>query len=277
MCIDIRPATADDAAAIAELMRISVSETVRRITILGSPHLTRFVADEIAAGQGDEYRVSVLGRHVVGVCVWRQIPQGVQLNHLYLAPDMRGQGLGPTLILEGLRRHQAKSELRLSVDVFFDNPLARTWYRSWGMRREQHLKWVQIPLPPLQSLENVRCVITGLSEANERHSRYGFSQLSLSTSIARYPIGRLGDGLFRTTSFSILQDPAALQGLARIGSQRHLLCVGSATHAALSRLECATVVAESERLVASSAAAINELESSVSAQRPRRRQSSAHY
>ena len=277
ICADIRPASADDAVAIAELMRASVSETVRRITILGSPHLARFVADQIASAQGDEYSVSVLGPHVVGVCVWRLTHQRVQLNHLYLAPDVRGQGLGPKLILEGLRRHQAKSELRLSVDVFFDNPLARTWYRSWGMRREQHLKWVQIPLPLLQSLENVRCVITGLSEANERHSRYGFSQLSLSTPIARYAIGRLGDGLFRTTSFSILQDPAALQGLARIGSQRHLLCVGSVTHAALARMESATVVAESERLVTSNAAAINSLEFSVSDQRPLRRQTSVRH
>lgn len=152
-CIDIRPATPDDAGAIAALMRMGVSKTVRLVTILGSPNLTRFVADEIAAGQADEYTVSARGTDVVGVCVWRRIPKGVQLNHLYLAPDMRGQGLGSRLILEGLRRHQATSDLRLSVDVFFDNPQARSWYHSWGMRREQHLKWVQIPLPPLQSLK----------------------------------------------------------------------------------------------------------------------------
>jgi len=274
ICADIRPASTDDAGAIAELMRASVSETVRRITILGSPNLARFVADQIASAQGDVYRVSVLGPHVVGVCVWRVTHQRVQLNHLYVAPDVRGQGRGQKLILEGLRRHQAKPDLDLSVDVFFDNPQARTWYRSWGMGREQHLKWVQIPLPPLKPIENVRCVITGLSEANDRHSRYGFSQLSVSTPIARYPVGRLGDGLFRITSFSILHDPEALLGLARLDSQRDLLCVGPAENVAVCRLESATVVAESERLVASSAAALNHLEVSLSAQSRHLRQTS---
>ncbi len=274
--IDIRPATPDDAEAIAALMRLSVSETVRRITILGSPHLARFVTDDIAAGQGDEYVVSAVGTRVVGVSAWRRTDQGLQLNHLYLAPDVRGQGLGPKLVLEGLRRHRTKTDLRFSLDVFFDNPRAQAWYRSWGMRREQHLKWMQLPLPPLKPLENVRCTITGLSEANARHRRYGFSQLTLSTPTASYRIGRLGDGLFRTTTFSILQDQAALQGLARIDSERHLLCVGPARDATASRLESAAVVAESERLVASCAAIIDHLEPSASARRRSLRQTPVH-
>lgn len=246
------------------LMRSSVSETVRQITILGSPHLASFVADDIATTQGDEYVVSVFGTRVVGVCTWRRTPGRLQLNHLYLAPDLRGRGLGSQLILEGLYRHTANAELRLSVDVFFDNPQAQRWYRSWGMRREQHLKWVQIPLPSLKPLENVRCVITGLSEANKRHSRYGFSHMTLSTPNDSYVIGRLGDGLFRTSSSDILRDSVALQGLARIDSQRQLLCI-AATPAG-SRSKSASLVAESERLVASSAAIIRHLESSGSTQ-----------
>ncbi len=263
----IRPATSSDSEAIARLMAISVSDVVRRITIMGSPYLARFIADELTANRGDEYVVGTIAEQVVGMCSWRHADTTLQLNHLYLAVDIRGYGLGTALILDGLRRIRQPQEQQLSVDVFFDNPRARTWYQSWNMQSELRSKWIQLSLPPLLHTKNFHCTISGISEADRRNHRYGFSQLTLETALATYKIGRLGQGLFRAGTCGILRDLAALQGLARLDVGRQLLCVGPAEDCAERVPGAATLVVESERLVSPCADVIDHLEASLSRRR----------
>lgn len=260
----IQSAGVEDSEAIAVLMREGVSDAVRWITIMGSPNLARYIADEVAAKRGDEYVVGTAQGLVVGMCSWRHAGTTLQLNHLYLASEVRRQGLGTALILDGLQRVRRLEEEELALDVFYDNPRARAWYRSWGMSPERHVRWIQSPLPPLAPQEALSCAISGLAESDERHLRYGFSQFTLSTTEATYQIGRLRDGLFRAGSDAILRDPAALQGLARIDPQRRLLCAELVKDDAEPPRRGATLVAESERLVSSCATALTHLESWLS-------------
>ena len=263
----IRPAAPQDSDAVATRMREGVSDAVRWMTIMGSPHLTHYIADEVAAKREDEYVVGTVQGLVVGMCSWRHAGTTLQLNHLYLASEFRGQGLGTALILDGLHRVRRPQEQQLGLDVFYDNPRARAWYRSWGMNPERHVRWIQVPLPPLDPHEALCCVISGLAESDERHLRYGFSQFTLSTTVATYQIGRLGDGLFRAGSSAILRDPAALQGLTQIDSQRQLLCAEPIEDCAELPQRGAAPVAESERLVSSCAAVLKHLESSLTRRR----------
>lgn len=263
----IRPARPGDSKVIAALMHDGVSDAVRWITIMGSPHLSRYVADEIVGNNEDEYVVGTVRGLVVGMCSWRHAGTTLQLNHLYLASEVRGQGLGTALILDGLRRVRRPEEERLGLDVFYDNPRARVWYRSWGMSPERHVRWIQSPLPPLDHQDTLSCDISGLAESDERYLRYGFSQFTLSTTVATYQIGRLGDGLFRTGSGAILHDSAALQGLTRIDSHRQLLCAEPVEDCAGLPQRVATSVAESERLVSSCATVSKHLESSLARRR----------
>jgi ribosomal protein S18 acetylase RimI-like enzyme len=263
----IRPARPGDSEAIAILMREGVSDQVRRITIMGSPHLARFIADELAANGSDEYIVGTMQEHVIGMCSWKHTDKTLHLNHLYLAPEVRGQGLGIALMLDGLSRIPRTPEHNLSADVFFDNPRVQAWYRSLNMRPEKHFHWIQLPLPTLKSGGEFRCTISGLAEAAANHFRYGFSQVALSTNSANYQVDRLGSGLFRVGMFSILQDPAALQGLTRFDAERQLLCIGSAEDYADLSPGANTLVAESERLVSSCATVLENLESSLSRRR----------
>ena len=263
----IRHARPGDSKVIAALMHDGVSDAVRWITIMGSPHLSRYVADEIVGNNEDEYVVGTVRGLVVGMCSWRHAGTTLQLNHLYLASKVRGQGLGTALILDGLHRVRRPEEERLGLDVFYDNPRARVWYRSWGMSPERHVRWIQLPLPTVDPQAALCCAISGLAESHERYLRYGFSQFALSTIVATYQIGRLGDGLFRTGSGVILRDPAALQGLARIDSQRQLLCAEPVEDYAELPQMGATSVAESERLVSSCATVSKHLESSLSRRR----------
>lgn len=264
----IRPARPEDSEAIATLMREGVSDAVRHITIMGSPHLARYLADEIMAQKGDEYVVGTSQGHVIGMSSWRHRGTILQLNHLYLASDVRGQGLGTALVLNGLRRIRRPEEQQLSLDVFYDNPRARAWYRRWGMSPECHVRWIQLPLPPVAPQAAHCCATSGLAESQERHLRYGFSQFTLSTTVTTYQIGRLGEGLFRIGSDAILRDPAALQGLTCIDSQRQLLCAEPVEDGADMPQRDALPVAESERLVSSCATVIEHLKPSL----PKRRQ-----
>ena len=263
----IRPARPGDSEAIAVLIREGVSDAVRRMTIIGSPHLACYIADEVIAKTGDEYVVGTVRAAVVGMCSWRHAGTTLQLDYLYLASGVRGKGLGTALVLDGLRRIRRPQEQQLGLDVFYDNPRARAWYRSWGMNPERHVRWIQLPLPPLDPHEALCCVISGLAESDERYLRYGFSQFTLSTTVATYQIGRLGHGLFRTGSGAILRDPAALQGLTRIDSQRQLLWAEPVEDYAEPPRRGAAPVAESERLVASCATVLNHLESSLTRRR----------
>ena len=263
----IRPARVEDSEAIAVLMREGVSDQVRRITIMGSPYIARFLADEVAANGEDVYVVGTVQGLVVGMCSWRHAGTTLQLNHLYLASDVRGQGLGAALILNGLQRVRRPEEQQLGLDVFYDNPRARAWYRLWGMSPERHVRWIQSPLPLLDHQDALSCDISELPESDERHLRYGFSQFTLSTTVATYRIGRLGHGLFRTGSGAILHDPAALQGLTRIDSQRQLLCAEPVKDDVEPTRRGVTPVAESERLIASCATMLKHLESSLTNRR----------
>lgn len=260
----IRPARPGDSEAIAALMREGVSERVRQITILGSPHLAQFIADELAMRGNEEYLVATMQEQVVGICSWKHTDEILHLNHLYLAQAYQGHGLGSALMLDGLNRIRRPSEHTLSVDVFFDNPRAQTWYRSLAMRPEKRVHWLRLPLPSVESGDWSSCTISGLAEEAVRHARYGFSQFTLSTSTARHQVGRLGDHAFRVGEVAILQDSAALRGLAHLDSRRHLLCTASAEDWAELSLDIRTRVAESERLVSSCASVREHLESSLS-------------
>ena len=260
----IRPARPGDSEAIAALMREGVSDQVRRITILGSPYLARFIADELAGNKNDEYVVCTVRERVVGMCSWKHTGKTLHLNYIGVAPDVQGQGLGIALMLDGLRRIRRTSQRILSIDVFSDTPRAHAWYRSLHLRSEKHFYWIQLPLLLLKSGGDLRCTISGLDEAAAAHFRYGFSHITLTTNSASYQVGRLGPDLFRVGTFAILQDPAALQGLARFDAERQLVCIGSAEDCTNLSLGANSLVAESDRLVSFCATVLEHLESSLS-------------
>ena len=263
----IRPAGPEDSEAIAALMLEGTSDRVRRVTILGSPYLARFIADELTRNKSDEYVMCTVRERVVGMSAWRHTDTALHLNYVGVAPDMRGQGLGTALMLDGLRRIRRTPERILSIDVFSDTPRAQAWYRSLNLCSEEHVQWIQLPLPSSKPDDGLHCTISGLDEAAADHLRYGFSHVTLTTNSASYQVGRLGTDLFRVGTFAILQDFAALQGLARFDAERQLVCIGATEDCPDLSAVASSLVAESERLVSSCATALEKLELSLSRRR----------
>ena len=260
----IRPARRGDSEAIAALMVETTSEQVRRITILGSPYLARFVADELAGNKNDEYVTCTVREQVVGMCAWRHTDTALHLNYISVEPERRGQGLGIALMLDGLRRIHRTSQRMFSVDVFSDTPRAHAWYRSLSLRSERRTKWIELPLSLTQPGNGHDCTVSGLDEADLNHFRYGFSQFTLTTNSATYRVGRLGQNLFRVGTSAILQDTAALQGLVHLDPERELVCSGSDGDANILSFAHSSLIAESERLVSSGASVMEHLELSLS-------------
>ena len=260
----IRSARPGDSEAIAALMRATASEQVRRITILRSPYLARFIADELARNKNDEYVMCTVQERIVGMCAWKHGDTALHLNYLSVAPDMRGQGLGTVLMLDGLRRIRRTPQHVLSTNVWPDTPRAHAWYRALDLRSEERTQWIQLPLPSPKPGGGLHCTISGLDEAAANHLRYGFSRVTLTTNSASYQVGRLGADLFRVGTFAILQDPAALQGLACFDAERQLVCFGSAEDYTDLSPGTHALVAKSERLVSPCATVLENLESSRS-------------
>lgn len=120
----IRPATPADADVIARVHMDSRAATMPYLPPQRRGH------DEVAAWVRDHVLprcrtwVAVRGGRVEGYAVL----DGDLLDHLYLRPDARRQGLG-TLLLDEARRH---SPAGLTLHVFAQNTGARAFYAAHG-------------------------------------------------------------------------------------------------------------------------------------------------
>lgn len=124
----LRPGTPEDAPAIAVLMRLS-----RTVCLPFLPDLHTaaedlgFVRDHMLPGSAVQVATDAAGG-VLGFCAARP----GWLDHLYLHPDRRGQGLG-SLLLDAAR--QEMPEMR--AWVFLANTPAIGFYQRHGFRLEQ--------------------------------------------------------------------------------------------------------------------------------------------
>ncbi len=257
----IRPATVDDSHAIASIMQIGASEQIRLITIIGSPRLHRHIRQQIHTADSDEYLVGSLQGHIVGMAAWGHSDGTLMLNHIFLLPGFRGRGIGKSLVLDGLRRFHRNHEHLVGVDVFAENPRARSWYDSMGMQREFEKSWVQIPLDSISSPIPEGWTAINIPQADLDHTLVGFSQFRLRTSVRTYSIGRLGGSLFRCGGFDILNDPSALGALVTLDPSRDLLCIDRSESLTPDIAAKGRIVARSERMVATTDTLLDVLSS----------------
>ncbi|HEX2894487.1 MAG TPA: GNAT family N-acetyltransferase [Marmoricola sp.] len=119
----IRFAETEDAAAIASVHMMSRS-TMPYLPPQKRNHeqVTEWVSD-VVLKQCPTW-VAVLDAEIVGYAAL----DGDMLEHLYLRPDVRRQGIG-TFLLEEVRRHSPEG---VSLRVFQENTDARAFYQRHG-------------------------------------------------------------------------------------------------------------------------------------------------
>ncbi len=120
----IRPADAADAAVIARIHMTSRAATMPYLPPQTRNHseVTRWVEDVLL--KACRTWVAVRDAEILGYAAL----EGDTLEHLYLQPDVRRQGIG-TLLLDEVRRHSPGG---VSLHVFQRNTDARAFYEHRG-------------------------------------------------------------------------------------------------------------------------------------------------
>jgi ribosomal protein S18 acetylase RimI-like enzyme len=109
--VRLRPASAADAEAIAELVDAAYRPYVERIGMLPGP-MTEDYAEVIGARQ---VMVAERGETLAGVLVTSADPDGFFIHNVAVHPDQRGTGLGRRLLelAESQARRAGHGEIRL--------------------------------------------------------------------------------------------------------------------------------------------------------------------
>jgi len=122
--VELRPATPTDAPAIAHIHMSSRAATMPYLPPQQRNHqqVTRWAAEVLLTDC--RTWVAERGTEVLGYASL----EGDVLEHLYLLPDVRRQGLG-TLLLDEVKRNSPGG---LRLHVFEQNTEARAFYRRHG-------------------------------------------------------------------------------------------------------------------------------------------------
>ena len=121
----VRAATAADAAAVTAVHLASRAAAMPWLPVLHTPAETRWWVEHVVLAQLRTW-VAVQDDDVVGFV---SVDDG-RLEHLYLHPDRRRQGIGTLL----LRRAQQAEPAGFTFAVFARNAPARAFYERRGCR-----------------------------------------------------------------------------------------------------------------------------------------------
>jgi L-amino acid N-acyltransferase YncA len=154
--MSIRPATPDDAAAIAEIYNVGLAE--RGSTFETTPRTAADILRWLEVA--DRYPVIVASDEEGGVIGWASVSAyrpracyaGVGEFSIYLAPAARGRGLGRALLSALVDEARARAFWKLVSRVFPFNTASRALCRACGFREvgvyEKHAqldgRWIDV-------------------------------------------------------------------------------------------------------------------------------------
>lgn len=119
--ITLRPATAEDVAGVARLFARSRAAALPFLPLLHSP------AEDVAFLAGCRERGLMTLAERAGRLLGFMVERQGWIEHLYLEPEQRGQGIGSLLVNAAKQRQK-----QLRLWCFADNHPARTFYARHG-------------------------------------------------------------------------------------------------------------------------------------------------
>ncbi len=212
---------------VARLIAASLQPRLRQLTIWQSSRASRYVETLLrcdSAAESPAFYLLCRGERPAGVAAFRLLDGAAFLNHLYVAPLLRGQRCGAHLFAEALRdylhRHPCST---LALDVFSPNALAESWYVRLAFQECSRAHW-WIARPSASASDGrTRCL--NLAAAARQHRRWGFSSFVVVTAAGRHTVGRLPAPYFRLTDPAAARDPQLLAALSSLDPHRRLLLI----------------------------------------------------
>jgi len=258
----VRPADSGDVGAIVGLLRAGFPAELLPYTIAGCDGYAAYVADSIAYQDLADAKWYVLcngDREVHGFLEVRVACRTLFSNQLYVSPKVRAPGVGTNLWLRGLQMARNSTQTEIVLDVFEDNHTAKRAYTLVGFATRRRILWAEVETPAETRAAGDPWYVKGMALADHTQQRFGFSEFVLETLSGTYPLGRIGDRLFRTTTDGILSDPCALGALHTLDHRRKLLCISEVDSLQGKLPEGAIRKAKSLRMTAPIDDALNKL------------------
>jgi len=222
-----RPAEARDTESFVALVRRAFAPERIGLTIYGAPGIATFIADQLEPrGQSSarRYVVAESRSRIVGATELTVNDAEIFLGYIAVDESVRGRRIATKLLAASIDAARRPTQSHLVLDVFADNVVARQWYEGLGMTSDasRGSDWWQLTLTAPNSQSEL-LASEPLDAADERHTRYGFSEIVLVGAAKRYTLGRLGDRYFRCTNAADVFDAALIRTLGAIDSNRQLL------------------------------------------------------
>lgn len=196
--LTLRSMRASDAEQVAILFRLAFPVALQKFMVYGQVGLPNYLRDLCSyPNLFPQFRFVVAvdkqGR-IVGFTEFR-IPTSTSgfLSNIFLSEDVRGKGLGSRMIQHFLDDHPSISHIEL--DVFDSNPGARRLYRKLGFKEQKASYWFAQSVDVTDPASEVDVTVSLSSVA--MHSRYGFSEFTVSNAYQEIRFGRIGDSVLR--------------------------------------------------------------------------------
>jgi GNAT superfamily N-acetyltransferase len=246
----IRPAIDTDSEFIVQLIQQSFDAHILDAMIYGCHGIENYVRACILAPDkitDTVYFVAENDHRIVGCIELRLIGKVIFLNYICTEKKIRHKGLGSELLRKAIQLIGTTSYDKMSLDVFHDNLVAKTWYEKLGFISEYDTVWWSIPM--VDHPNAVKGKISGIAHANVSLREFGFSQFSLSTETTSYNVGKMGCDWFRISQEGLLNDDQALATLYQLEPARKILGLFR-ENAMLPSLERAKLFCRSARMSA---------------------------
>lgn len=222
----IRYADPADATAIVSLAKAGFRQELLNAMIYSCSGIVEFVERQISIPQeftDTVYIVAESNKIVVGFVEFKIYSESIFLNYIGTSPEFRHKGLGLKLFGESVLMIRTEYHKSISLDVFSDNVVARSWYERLGFAQEYNLGWYRILQPNRCEADHQQGRVSGYSQSKLCYEKFGFSHFNVATAKGEYAIGMLGQEWFRVTQSQVLFDGAALSCLNLIDSNRVIL------------------------------------------------------
>lgn len=220
----IRFANCLDAHGIAVLVGSGFKDEISGAMIYGADGIETYLKSQLSIASNINDSVYIVAEDVntiIGFVEFRNGFDYLFLNFIGISSLSQNKGVAKKLLRQAVVMASSINHRRISLDVFDDNEIAKSWYINLGFTPEYITNWYRIK-------QTVKCTdfiakVSGYSQSQICYSSFGFSQFTVNTIADTYSVGLLGNKWFRVSQPEILNDVDALACLNSIDPNRYIL------------------------------------------------------